>query len=511
MLQHTFVHIPGIGAKTEQELWDLGVRSWEDATAVLFNPAVPKRLIARLADYIPQSIEAMRSKRVEYFERLADIGEAWRLFPEFSDQCLYLDIETTGLSPVFDKLTMVGMFDGKDYKVFIDGENLEEFPRHFRGQKVLVTYNGSGFDLRFLKLAFPSLELPRVHIDLRWAAKRLGYKGGLKALEESLDLKRSRATEDLVGYDAAVLWSRYVRGDKDALELLIEYNTEDVVNLRPIMEALYRRLATQTASFLQESREQHEFGSTAIKPSNRVLNLAKADKLRTKNSVMKALLKKIELQEPRVVGIDLTGSEKRATGWALLMGDRAETKLVRTDDELVRETIAAKPDIVSIDSPLSLPGGGTEPRPDYPIYRKCELALKRMGISVFWALLPSMKMLTMRGRRLAGELRANGLKVIESYPGAAQDILQIPRKGSSLEELKLGLGRAGIRGEFLTAKVSHDELDAITSALVGVFFLANDFIALGTKEEDYLIVPRSPSINYERLAKILAESDLDPI
>ena len=56
----------------------------------------------------------------------------------------------------------------------------------------------------------------------------------------------------------------------------------------------------------------------------------------------------------RIVGIDLTGSEKRSTGWALMDGECATTKSIRTDDELIRETLAAKADIVSIDSPLSI-------------------------------------------------------------------------------------------------------------------------------------------------------------
>ena len=59
-----------------------------------------------------------------------------------------------------------------------------------------------------------------------------------------------------------------------------------------------------------------------------------------------------------------------------------------------------------------------------------------------------------------GRLRAAGFKVIESYPGAAQDLLGIPRKGASLEELKWGLARAGIEGDFLISNVSHDEVDA---------------------------------------------------
>jgi predicted nuclease with RNAse H fold len=101
--------------------------------------------------------------------------------------------------------------------------------------------------------------------------------------------------------------------------------------------------------------------------------------------------------------------------------------------------------------------------------------------------------------------------VIESYPGAAQDILNIPRKGSSLEELKQGMGRAGVKGRYLTEHVCHDEVDAITSALVGLFYMADEYIALGTPSEDYLIVPRSLKFNYQKLAEILEQSGLDKL
>jgi predicted nuclease with RNAse H fold len=120
---------------------------------------------------------------------------------------------------------------------------------------------------------------------------------------------------------------------------------------------------------------------------------------------------------------------------------------------------------VSIDSPLSLPEGWKDPDTPcgHPIYRKCELALKRMGISVFWCLLPTMKGLTTWGMRLTQRFRAAGLKVIESYPGAAQDLLGIPRKGSSLEELKWGLSRAGIKGDFLHGNPSRTRLAIVRS------------------------------------------------
>jgi hypothetical protein len=92
--------------------------------------------------------------------------------------------------------------------------------------------------------------------------------------------------------------------------------------------------------------------------------------------------------------------------------------------------------------------------------------------------------------RLAARLRARGVAVIESYPGAAQDIMRIPRKRTSLADLAAGLSALGIRFEPTRAEISHDELDAVTSAVVGLFFWAGRFEALGREEEGFLIVPR---------------------
>jgi uncharacterized protein YprB with RNaseH-like and TPR domain/predicted nuclease with RNAse H fold len=512
MLQQTFVHIPGIGKQTELALWEGGIQSWDDADRFEKRfGVVGARLQKKLDEYIPRSREAVRLKDAAFFERLSTLGEAWRVFPEFADQCVFLDIETTGLSSVFDMVTMVGLYDGRRYKVFVEGDNLQDLPAELCNYSVVVTFNGSGFDLRFLKLAFPNIKIPPVHIDLRWVTRKLGIKGGLKAVEEKFGLKRAESVEDLTGYDATVLWAKHLRGEKSALEQLIQYNTEDVVHLKAIMEIAYDRLSKGTSTLLKSSVSQIFVGVAQTPRSNKRAVLRRVSCQSDATDLVPALLKKCpaDAKPPRIVGIDLTGSERRATGWALMDGDCATTKSIRTDDELVRETLAAKPDIVSIDSPLSLPEGFGDP--GVPIYRKCELALKRMGISVFWCLLPSMEMLTRRGIKLADELRRAGCKVIESYPGAAQDILGIPRKKASLEELKRGLFRSGITGDFVTADVTHDEIDAITSALVGLFYLADDYIALGTAAEDYLIVPRSTRFNYAKLAQILSFTGLDDV
>jgi uncharacterized protein YprB with RNaseH-like and TPR domain/predicted nuclease with RNAse H fold len=516
MLQQTFIHIPGIGRETEREMWANGIQSWDDADRFEKRFGVlGARLQRKLDDYIPLSRAAVKSRNAGFFQRLSGLGEAWRVFPEFSDQCVYLDIETTGLSTVFDSVTLVGLYDGRRYNVYVQGSNLAEFQESLKKYSVVVTFNGAGFDLRFLKSAFPGITLPPIHIDLRWVCRKLGFKGGLKEIERQLGIERHSSVANVTGYDATVLWAQYLRGEKTALNTLIEYNTADVVHLKAIMEICYDSLSQQTASFLETSIAPIFTGVAEMPKRPRLSAVRKLVPKATGSEIVADLLEKAKPRSrtPRIVGIDLTGSERRATGWALLEGAAATTKPLCTDDELIRETLAANPDIVSIDSPLSFPVGVTDPDHvgDSPIYRKCELALKRMGISVFWCLLPTMKMLTTRGMRLASELRKHGLNVIESYPGAAQDLLGIPRKGASLTELKQGMGRIGITGLYLTGPVTHDEVDAITSALVGLFYLADDYIALGTPSEDYLIVPRSPSINYEKLAEIVHSTGLDEI
>src|SRR5262249_40768142 len=148
----------------------------------------------------------------------------------------------------------VGLYDGRRYEAFIEGQNLAELPDRLKGYFVVVTFNGSGFDLRFLKLAFRNLDLPPIHIDLRWITRRLGYRGGLKSVEREFGIVRDESVDDVDGYEATVLWSRHLRGDRTALRQLIAYNSEDVVHLKAIMEMTYDRLAKQVAGELWDEK-----------------------------------------------------------------------------------------------------------------------------------------------------------------------------------------------------------------------------------------------------------------
>jgi histidinol phosphatase-like PHP family hydrolase/predicted nuclease with RNAse H fold/dephospho-CoA kinase len=199
----------------------------------------------------------------------------------------------------------------------------------------------------------------------------------------------------------------------------------------------------------------------------------------------------------RVVGIDLTAGDK-ATGVAVLNEFSVETCSLFSDEEILGYVQEHKPGIVSIDSPLGLPGGGDTIDPKAGIMRVAEHDLASIGIPAYPSLIDSMENLTLRGIRLrrAIERLNQAPRVIESYPGAAQDILCIPRKQKSLGLLREGLRRLGLTGSGLETR-SHDEMDAITSAIVGRYFETGSFEPMGIPSEAQLIVPKVSPLRFE--------------
>lgn len=197
----------------------------------------------------------------------------------------------------------------------------------------------------------------------------------------------------------------------------------------------------------------------------------------------------------KIIGLDLTGSEKRASGWAFLENGHVITKRIKTDAEIIEKITNLNPSLVSIDCPLSLPKGRINVGDDDPgryefgITRECERLLLKRGIRSYPPLIRSMQQLTQRGITLAQRIRNLGFTVIESYPGGAQDILGLPRKQKDLKVLISGLKKFGIQGSYDGPGIVHDEIDAITCSLVGLCYLSGHFEALGNDDEGYLIVP----------------------
>jgi len=195
----------------------------------------------------------------------------------------------------------------------------------------------------------------------------------------------------------------------------------------------------------------------------------------------------------KIVGLDLAGVDDRPTGFATLVGPRVETKVLFHDEQILGEIfnymagVVEGNRLISIDAPLSKPFRGKS--------RICEKALRRLGIRVFPCMFAGMAKLTERGIRLATKLRSHYFEVIESYPGSAQDILGIPRKGKDKKPLQDALIKYGIKGDVTKPNITDHELDAITSAIVGKLYLQGKTVALGTYKEGFMIVPKFPTID----------------
>lgn len=155
----------------------------------------------------------------------------------------YLDIETTGLSSLYHDVTVVGIFlcSGSESKlVQLVGRKItkEKVLNCLEAVNTIYTYNGSRFDLPFLEARL-GLALARdfKHNDLMWDCWRRNLYGGLKRVEVSLGIPRRLKGID--GQEAVRLWWRYkLYHDQGALRLLLEYNAEDVMNLKTLREFL---------------------------------------------------------------------------------------------------------------------------------------------------------------------------------------------------------------------------------------------------------------------------------
>lgn len=141
----------------------------------------------------------------------------------------YLDIETCAGGDV----TVVGVFrEDRGLRQLVGGEITDvTLCEALDGVDTICTFNGDRFDLPILERQVRvDLRTQFRSLDLLRECRRAGLKGGLKQLEERFGIARS--TRGMSGWDALQLWARYEHeGDRAALDVLLEYNREDVMNL----------------------------------------------------------------------------------------------------------------------------------------------------------------------------------------------------------------------------------------------------------------------------------------
>jgi uncharacterized protein len=240
MLHYSFSHIPSVGMQTEKKIWSSGIGSMDDF--ILSPPDfLSKNKSRKIIDQIQLSKEKIAAKDACFFYENLSSKEHWRMFREFQDSTVYLDIETTGLGAPGDIITTIALYDGKQIRYYVNGKNLKDFKDDILQYSVIVTYNGKTFDIPFIEKYF-GIHISHAHLDLRYILHSLGYSGGLKSCEHQLGIGRTGSLADIDGFFAVLLWKDYQKaGNEKSLETLLSYNIEDALNLQYLMIEAYNQ------------------------------------------------------------------------------------------------------------------------------------------------------------------------------------------------------------------------------------------------------------------------------
>ncbi len=241
MIRHTFCHLPAIGPKRERALWERGVTSWEDCRR---RPPVGLRppAMSRFLQMVDASCEALGKGDPRFFAWHLPPSERWRLYGEFSGAIAYLDIETTADG---NGISVISLSDGTTVSSYVRGINLDRFASDLERYPLIVTYNGTCFDLPVIESCL-NISIRAAHIDLRFVLRSIGVSGGLKRSERQFGVDRGILT-GVDGAGAVWLWDRYLHtGEESALETLLAYNTEDVRYLPLLLTGCYNRLLANT-------------------------------------------------------------------------------------------------------------------------------------------------------------------------------------------------------------------------------------------------------------------------
>jgi uncharacterized protein YprB with RNaseH-like and TPR domain len=255
IMERTFVHLTGIGPKTEESIWAQGVEDWNGFRTRPKVKGISRERKSALDKELETCESLLREGRLDLIVRRFPFSDVWRLYEHLRNGARFIDIETDGLSHNC-RLTVLGIArpraglqDGLVHISLVRGINLtrEVARKALEGASVIVTFNGSSFDLPVIRRELGEDMIPRVpHIDLRYLARKAGLCGGLKVLERRLGIARDPNVQMIVGHDAVRLWSVWERKrHKRALEVLVDYNREDVVNLAPLAAVLFTMLGTR--------------------------------------------------------------------------------------------------------------------------------------------------------------------------------------------------------------------------------------------------------------------------
>ena len=159
------------------------------------------------------------------------------------DRAVFFDIETEGLEHDAD-ITMISSLSGSDLRAFVKDENIDGFLAVLESAPLLVSFNGTSFDVPHILRRFHIPSLPCPHLDLRRVCKARGISGGLKKIERAVGILRPPDVLGVTGEDACWMWTAWRKdGDRSFRDRLVRYCMADAVALRLLALHLLNRPA----------------------------------------------------------------------------------------------------------------------------------------------------------------------------------------------------------------------------------------------------------------------------
>lgn len=179
----------------------------------------------------------------------------------FTENCIFFDIETTGFSPKNSQLYLIGCAYKRDNQICVDQflaqslmdeiEVLDAFINILKDFDTIISFNGMGFDIPFLKAKCNQFDKEDIF-------SKLNYLDIFKSISDikrllKLENYKQKTIESFIGIDRDDMYSggelinvfsEYIKsGDINAEELLLLHNYEDVVGMISLLPMLsYKKL-----------------------------------------------------------------------------------------------------------------------------------------------------------------------------------------------------------------------------------------------------------------------------
>ena len=263
MIDRIIDSIEGLSEDFEEQLAELKITSWEDFLNADSIPNLSPEKKKEIDGLIKGYKKAIEEKNFRYFTFLPP-KEHWRLFKSIRNagKVYYLDIESTGRQIFHDEITVVGLYDGNEYKSLVSGVNLDEenLNRELSKCDMIITHRGMVFDLPFLEHKFPNVNFDFLHVDLSFSCRKLELPKKFCDLADFLKLDPDYRNRKFESVQAVKLWEEYSKGSPAALDLILEKNRGEVMLLEKMSDKIIDMLikSEQEAELEEDLLEDEE-------------------------------------------------------------------------------------------------------------------------------------------------------------------------------------------------------------------------------------------------------------